>query len=241
MKKILTIFCFLLFLFSAYQIYYYFVGEQENKKNNEKLIEMATSKNVDHFAKAEEVPIEINFSLLKQENQDIIGWIYSENTPIHYPVLQGKDNEYYLHRLSNGTYNDSGSIFMDYRNDPALTEEYTILYGHNRKNDTMFGTLTKYKDQKYYKEHKIMYFFTEKEQYQIALLAGFTVSDDSEIYRLSKISQDEKEEWIRKSDFKSKEKIVPEDKFIILSTCSYEYEKARYVLIGILKKLPHNN
>ena len=83
----------------------------------------------------------VDFSLLKQENEDIVGWIYCEGTPISYPVVQSGDNQYYLHRLINGEYNIAGSIFMDYRNNAELEDNNTIIYGHNMKNNTMFGYL----------------------------------------------------------------------------------------------------
>ena len=80
--------------------------------------------------------IGIDFDALLAENKDIVGWIYSENTPINYPVVQGRDNDYYLHRMLDGTNNIAGTIFMDSRNDPNLGDYNTIIYGHNMKNGT---------------------------------------------------------------------------------------------------------
>lgn len=89
--------------------------------------------------------MEINFDILKSKNKDIVAWIYSEGTQINYPIVQSKDNDYYLRRLLDGTYNQGGTIFMDYRNNKNFEDYNTIIYGHNMKNNTMFGTLINYK------------------------------------------------------------------------------------------------
>ena len=58
-------------------------------------------------------PISVDFNSLLSQNSQVVGWIYSPDTVISYPVLKGGDNEYYLHHTLNGTENASGSIFMD--------------------------------------------------------------------------------------------------------------------------------
>lgn len=107
-----------------------------------------------------QTPICIDFDALKQENNDIIGWIYCPDTPINYPVVKGKDNNQYLRADLKGKYLVSGTIFADYRNNEVGEDKNYIVYGHNMKNSTMFGTLVKYKDQTYYDSHPILYFLT---------------------------------------------------------------------------------
>lgn len=238
LKIILLIICLAVFIFSAYKIFNNIAEEKMNKEINNKLVEKAilvvdnTTENESETK--ESLPIKVDFSVLKQENQDIVGWIYCENTPINYPVLQSHDNEYYLRRLINGEYNTAGSIFMDYRNHSDMNDDNTIIYGHNMKNDTMFGTLPSYKDQEYYENNRIMYFFTPEKNYRIELFAGCTISVDSDIYNLTKINKDE----IRtKSDFKSDIIVEDKDKIITLSTCSYDYEGARYIVMGKMQEV----
>ena len=100
-----------------------------------------------------QMPICIDFDALKQENNDIIGWIYCPDTPINYPVVKGNDNNQYLRADLKGKYLVSGTIFADYRNNEVGEDKNYIVYGHNMKNSTMFGTLVKYKDQTYYDTH----------------------------------------------------------------------------------------
>ena len=243
MKKIIKIIllgiCLVIFIYSAYNIYNYIKEENANKKLKNELVEdVITEVPSTELTKNEEkIPISVDFSTLKEKNQDIVGWIYSKDTPINYPVVQAKDNQYYLHRLINGEYNASGSIFMDYRNNPNLEDNNTIIYGHNMKSDEMFGTLQNYKNQEYYENHKIIYYFTQEKKYEIKLIAGYTASLEDDIYNLNEINQEQKEKLLQKSDFKSDVDISQNDKLITLSTCSYEYEDARYILIGILDEI----
>ncbi|MDQ9760170.1 class B sortase, partial [Acinetobacter baumannii] len=62
-------------------------------------------------------PMDIDFASLKSVNEDVIGWIYVEALPdINYPIVQGEDNDTYLHMTYEGNYNFAGTIFMDYEN-----------------------------------------------------------------------------------------------------------------------------
>ena len=83
---------------------------------------------------SETAPITVDFERLQEENKDIIAWLYCPDTEINYPVVQSKDNEYYLRRLLDGTWNIAGTLFMDYRNAADCSDLHTIIYGHNMKN-----------------------------------------------------------------------------------------------------------
>lgn len=204
----------------------------------EKAIIETPNDNNDNVKENEDIlPISVDFSVLKQENEDIVGWLCLEDSPINYPVVQSNDNDYYLRRLVNGEYNIAGSLFMDYRNDSNLEDNNTIIYGHNMKNNTMFGSLQDYKNQDYYDNHKVMYYFTPGKNYIIELFTGYTISVDSDIYDLSVIDSSKLEELISKSDFESNTKVTEKDKIITLSTCAYEYDGARYIVMGVLKEI----
>ena len=241
-KIILLAICLCVFIFSAYNIYKYLSEENANKKLNNELMEKAIietpNDNNDNAQENENIlPISVDFSVLKQENEDIVGWLYLEDSPINYPVVQSNDNDYYLRRLVNGEYNIAGSLFMDYRNDSNLKNNNKIIYIHNMKNNTMFGSLQEYKSQDYYDNHKVMYYFTSEKNYIIELFTGYTISVESDIYDLSIIDSSKLEELISKSDFESNTKVTEEDKIITLSTCAYEYDGARYIVMGVLKEI----
>ena len=248
MKKILSnlliIICFCSFCYFGYNIYNYVTDEKEQQKINEGIIDEAVKK-VEQNNNEEEHsdmdnPLVIDFNTLKEKNNDIIAWLYSEGTPINYPIVQTTNNDYYLRRLIDGTYNQAGTIFMDCKNSGDFSDFNTIIYGHNMKNDSMFGTLTNYDNQNYYDEHKEMFLYTENEKFKIEIFAGFITSSESDIYYFPKTSSTNEnliDYAIKNSTFKSNIKVSNEDKIITLSTCSYNFENARYVVLGILRKI----
>lgn len=78
----------------------------------------------------ETAPIEVDFEVLWETNEDVVGWIYCEDTPINLPLVQAEDNDYYLRRLIDGTWNSSGALFVDYRNAgdfPIAIPLYTVI------------------------------------------------------------------------------------------------------------------
>ena len=243
MKKKLKIgilcICIFVFLFSAYQIIQYFLEQKENKETQQKLIEesIIQTPNAEEVLLPQALPISVDFSKLKEKNSEIIGWIYIPNTEIHYPVLQGKDNEKYLKKSAIGKNNRAGSIFMDYRNNSNLLDDNTIIYGHNMKNGSMFGNLQAYKDQEYYNTHKEAYYFTPDKIFALELVFGYTTSSDDKLYSLEKIDETVINEMKEKTDFKSDVEVSELDKFLTLSTCAYETEDARYVVVCALRAL----
>lgn len=103
-----------------------------------------------------DVATTIDFEELQKINPDIVAWIRIEGLGIDYPVVQGEDNEHYLHYTFRGEANVAGSIFLDYRNKADFSDSKIILYGHNMKNGTMFGSLKKYQDESVFQENQII-------------------------------------------------------------------------------------
>lgn len=165
------------------------------------------------------------------------GWIYSEDSPINYPVVKCNNNEKYVNTLFNGKNGSAGTLFMDYRNDTNLLNNNTIIYGHNMKNGTMFGTIMKYRNQSYYDSHKIMYYLTPSKNYKVEIFAGITANVYSEIYNLGKLDKNIRNNLMRQSNFKNEIQISDEDKFLTLSTCAYDFDDARFILIGVLREI----
>lgn len=181
---------------------------------------------------AEPAPIEVDFSVLKSECPDIAAWLYCEDTPINLPVVQGEDNEYYLHRLTDGTLNSNGTLFIDCRGAADFSDFNTVIYGHNMKSGRMFGSLQNYKDPAYYKAHPVLWLLTPGGVYKAEAAAGAVVPADSGVYssRKEEMSGDAAQVFAS-SAFKSGLTFEPDARWLTLSTCSYEYENARYVLL----------
>lgn len=188
----------------------------------------------------EQAPICVDFAALQQQNPDVIGWLYSPDTPIDLPVVQGENNSHYLYRLLDGSTNANGSLFADYRNASDFSDRNTIIYGHNMKNGKMFGTLNSYKDQSYFDEHPVIWLLTPQGDYKVELFAGYVTGPASEIYTLA-LSDREAAELARQgreqSTFVSPVEFTAGDRILALSTCTYEFDNARYVLLGRIKKV----
>lgn len=182
---------------------------------------------------------DVDFDSLVSVNEDVIAWIYIEDTNINYPVVQGDDNRYYASAMFNHDYNKAGSIFMDYRNQPDFTDKHTIIYGHNMRNGSMFADVRKYQDQEFYDEHPTGLIMTPEKNYHFEVVAAYVASLADNAWQLEFFSDEDLEVWLReameRSEFTSSTIPTAQDQIITLSTCSYEYSDARFVLVGILK------
>ena len=185
--------------------------------------------------------IRVNFEELKRENKDIFAWIKIDGTNIDYPVVKGKDNDYYLTHLSNKKYSKVGSIFLDYRNNSKLSDYHSIIYGHTLKNDTMFSELEKYKDESFYNEHPEYYIITENKTYKVKIFSAYVASTKESAWKLEFGSNEEFLNWAqvvkKKSLYETNFTPDSNDLIITLSTCSYEFKNARFVVSGILEEI----
>ena len=95
-------------------------------------------------------PPQVDFDALRQIDENVVAWLYSPGTSIHYPVVQAEDNEYYLTHMFGKKKNSAGAIFLDAGCSPDFSDMHTVIYGHHMKNDTMFSSLTGYLQPGYY-------------------------------------------------------------------------------------------
>ena len=178
---------------------------------------------------------QVDFDALAQVNGDIVGWLYIPGTVINYPVVQGADNEYYLKHLFNGKTNSSGCIYLDCGAEGDFTSMNSVLHGHHMKNGSMFAGICKYKDQSYFDEHPTAMLLTPDGRYEVKFFSGYVCETTSDAW-----DYDFDEAWIdkriRSSYFDADVIPTTEDHILTLSTCSYEFTDARFVLHGVLIK-----
>ncbi len=99
----------------------------------------------------------ITLAEVMQRNEDCVAWIEIPDTQVNYPLVQGPDNDRYLNRTFLGNVNSAGAIFLDYRNNQDMSSLHSIIYGHNMKNGSMFGSLNNYvNDAAYIEAHPII-------------------------------------------------------------------------------------
>lgn len=187
---------------------------------------------------AKEAEEKIDFDALKKKNKDVRAWLYSEGTPVNYPVVQGEDNQYYLYRMFNGEYNGKGSLFIDYRCENPFEDFNTIIYGHRMKDGSMFHELIEYRDKDYYNEHKTMELTTPEKKYDLQIFAVVTIPADSSLYRFGFSGKGDRQAYLDQilaaSEVDMGVSVSPDDRIVMLSTCTYEYDDARLVVYGKL-------
>lgn len=181
----------------------------------------------------------VDFAALKEINPDIVAWVYIEGTEINYPVVQGTDNQYYLKHLFNGKWNSSGCIFLDRRNEPDFSDRHSIIYGHHTKNGTMFSGLTQYKKQEFYQAHPTILLITPEQNIRVEIFAGYVANVKDDAWEIALELDTKFEAWLEaarsRSCFESDMIPAVTDRIVTLSTCSYEFDNARFVLLGIVQ------
>lgn len=131
--------------------------------------------------------VKVDFEELRKENPDIIGWIRFDNPgelDISYPVLYSGDNETYLRRDIYGNAHTAGCIFLEGLNDPDFSDQYNIIYGHNMKDGSMFGSLKKYKDAEFYERNPYFTLYTEGMAYRYQIFACQEAVSGGPVYQV---------------------------------------------------------
>lgn len=185
--------------------------------------------------------ISVDFSKLTSKYPGIVGWLYMQGGDIHNPVMQAKNNDYYLYRLPNGNKNASGSLFMDYRDKANLSGWNHLIYGHNMKNGAMFGFLHDYRKEGYYESHPYLFYFTPNGTYRVEIFAGIHSLATSFVYTrptTQKAKQNYLNEALSRSVFTSNVSVTPNDPILVLSTCSGASDSDdRFIIMGKLVPL----
>ena len=185
----------------------------------------------------EKAPIKVDFAALQKVNPDVDGWIYCPGTVIDYPVMHGATNDTYLHHSYDKTYNASGSIFVDERNQRYFADPVTILYGHHMASGAMFATLQWWQLKSYLDEHPVMWLLTPEQDYKVELYSAYTTSAYSNSYEIPLAGMDPTNYiWMAEnsSDWHINPDLDPTAHYIMMSTCAYIFEDARSVLHGKL-------
>ncbi len=174
-----------------------------------------------------------DLAALQAVNPDVLGWIYIPGTIISYPLLQGEDNNYYLNYTWDYQPSYRGSIYLDCKNSPDLTDYNTIIFGHNLLDDTMFSDLHKYKDPEFWKSQPHIYLVTADGIHRYRIYAAFEVPTNVIAYRL-RFDDTQKQEFIDSGLAWSIHDagVTPtvEDRFLTLSTCTGVIKSNRWVI-----------
>lgn len=182
------------------------------------------------------------FSTLQEINKDTVGWLTVNNTRIDYPVVQSKDNDYYLKRDYYQSKNRHGWIFMDYRNNPDELNENTIIYGHNLANQTMFGTLRYVLNSYWYKKsaNQIITFNTPKQNMRFQIFSIYKIPTTNDYLDVTFPTTDAYQAYINlvkgRSIYDFNVEVNTDDKILTLSTCANGNDNRLVVHAKLIKE-----
>ena len=189
--------------------------------------------------KTAKAPITVDHASLAKMNPDYTAWLYIEALEISYPVMQGEDDEYYLHRTFNRDYLFAGSLFIHAESSRDFNDPHTIIYGHNMKDESMFGDLRLLYDNALYKESPYFWVLTPENNYRYRIFSMYECMGDSDTYVLFTGPGTVVEDYITEMKARSyvdlgEMEYDGDSKLVTLSTCVYAEGSERFVVQGIL-------
>ena len=181
---------------------------------------------------------EINLDELRRENPDVLGWISIPDTVLSYPLLQGEDNDFYLRRSWQKESCTVGSVFMDFRSDPELTDFNTIIYGHRMRDGSMFACLRYYSDQEYWRTHPSIYLAQEEGVCRYDIFSAYETSVRGPVYDFSDRDTEGRQAFIdscmKLSVIETNAVPTVDDRLLTLSTCPAVGYSTRWVVQAVL-------
>lgn len=227
----------ILLVFVGYKAYKILSEYHEAEKEYKEIQEIAISEN--EGKQNEDTFIQVDFAKLSEINPEVVAWIrFEEPSIINYPIVQSVDNEKYLTSTFEGKENGAGCIYMDADNAGDFSDKNTFIYGHYKKNGHMFGSLGKYKDEAYYRDHPYFDIYIpdgEIRRYQI--FAVTVVDSSSDSYRKVYVNEEEYKNYIhmiqKLSLYETGVEVAEDAHIVSLSTCTNVRIEERLVIHGV--------
>ena len=262
LKTFLIIFSILCSITLVYSIYNIIVWRLDSNKTNNQIeeiqeeipiIEIEDNDNTEIIEQEEEIPksnpywdyigmnmIDVNFSELKNINNDVRGWIKLNGTNINYPFVQASDNKYYLTHSLDKSYNSAGWLFLDYRNN-STDNRNTIIYAHGRNDKTMFGSLRNVLSNNWLSNanNYVIKISTEKENSLWQIFSTYHLPTTSDYLQTNFNNDNEFQDFINmiisRSSYNFNTSVSVNDNILTLSTC-YNNSDKMVVHAKLIKK-----
>ena len=200
----------------------------ENKENNgilkEVLSNVKTTETIITDNGSSYNSLTIDFNGLKNKNADTVGWINLNNTSVNYSIVKTSDNNYYLNHNFNKSYNSAGWIFMDYRCNDDFSSKNTVIYGHNRKDGSMFGTLKSLLNSNWYLKNSYITIATPEGNKIYQIFSIYKIKAESYYITTSFASESDYDTFLntisKRSIYNFGIGLNTNDSIITLSTCT---------------------
>ena len=163
---------------------------------------------------------------LKQINKDTVGWLKVNGTDIEYAIVKTNDNSYYLEHNFEKEYNKAGWIFADYKNKLDGTDKNIVIYGHNRRDGSMFSSLKNILKEEWYsnEENFVIDFITEQEQAKYQVFSVYKTHqsnfNNDTNFENDQIFEDYLNLSKNNSIYNFNVNITPYDKILTIYTCA---------------------
>ncbi|MDY6226749.1 class B sortase [Clostridium sp. SGI.024] len=217
LRKILILIFLSIFIFSVYNLYKIFYEYKQNKDVYNDIGEIVVKEDKEIQIKNEE------YLALKEINEDYLFWISIPETNVNYPVVKSKNNEDYLYKNFKGEDNKGGCLFVDSRN-VSEEDDNIIIHGHNMKDKSMFGTLSKLLTSEYLNKNNKIYLYLENKILEYEIFSVYVNDGSFDPYKTNFNTDEEFNEYIntvRKKSYYNLDYVDDGNRNIItLSTCT---------------------
>ena len=227
---------FAVFCISAFQLIKICKGYYDGRSEYDKIRDLA----LENEKKGKEPRFQVNFDELLALNPDTVAWIRFDPEPaaINYPVVQGKDNEEYLHKTFSANENTLGTIFLNVDNSAGFLDENSILYGHYMNDGSMFRHLEDYKDQAFWEANPYFYIYTPDGQELVYHIYSVgEVLDTSDTYLTDFPTNDDYQKFLNMTKevamYDTGIEVTTGDTIVTLSTCTSANNDHRFVVRGV--------
>ncbi|WP_300260763.1 class B sortase [Clostridium sp.] len=238
-KKIISLILLIIIFFCIIKIYQKYSGYYNDSRDYDNLRALSPISDSSINKDPEEQNTDIEHEKdLKNINSDYKFWINVEGTNIDFPVVQGKDNDFYLHNNFNKEKSFSGSIFVDSENN-LNDDSNIVIYGHNMRNDTMFAQIKHFKNENFFNTNKYVTLYREgkKTTFEIFSVYQENAKDLESQIKIKFANKKEYEKYLKEQESKSLFKregidLKDTDRILTLVTCGYDFVNARIVVVA---------
>ena len=242
-ENIILIAAIVIFFISAFQLYRIAKGYLDGRTEYQQIRDLVLQ--IDEDKGEEGDGFNIDFDELLKINPDTVGWIRFDPEPkeINYPIVQGRDNQEYLHKTFSANENTLGAIFLNVQNNPNFKDENTIIYGHRMRDGSMFRHLQDYESKDFWEENQYFYIYTldGRKKLTYHIYSCGTVVETSDTYKDVFESNEEFEEFVKMTKdvamYDTGVEVGAGNRIVTLSTCTSASDEHRFVVRGVLENI----